>query len=137
MFTRASASFALIAMLFAAAHGAGDKKEGGAGPWSGSVEDEALMKLAPENGAIVTANQFQAICKAWKLDAPKVDFGKDLVVVGVTRGSRINGKPTLKDGDLKALFISTRDLRPGFRYLMVAHPREGVKTVNGQPLPKE
>jgi hypothetical protein len=33
--------------------------------------------------------------------------------------------------------ISTRDLRPGFRYAIKSVSKEGVKTVNGQPLPKE
>jgi hypothetical protein len=33
--------------------------------------------------------------------------------------------------------ISTRDLRPGFRYAIKSIPREGVKTVDGKPLPKE
>lgn len=137
MVLRACGILALTAMLFASASGAGDKKETGGGPWFGSVDDEALMKLAPEEGVIVSAKKFQDICKAWKFDAPKVDFDKDLVVVGTTRGSKIGGKPLVKDGDLKALFISTRDLRPGFRYIMVTHAREGVKTVNGKPLPKE
>jgi hypothetical protein len=39
-------------------------------------------------------------------------------------------------GDLKALGLATRDLRPGFRYALISVPREGVKTVNGKELPK-
>jgi hypothetical protein len=33
--------------------------------------------------------------------------------------------------------MATRDLRPGFRYVITTVSREGVKTVNGQTLPKE
>ena len=43
----------------------------------------------------------------------------------------------VKDGDLRVAFFATRDLRPGFRYIMVSHSREGVKTVNGMPLDKK
>jgi hypothetical protein len=33
--------------------------------------------------------------------------------------------------------MATRDLRPGFRYVIATVSREGVKTVNGKQLPKE
>jgi hypothetical protein len=33
--------------------------------------------------------------------------------------------------------FGTKDLRPGFRYVLGVVPREGVKTVNGKDLPKE
>jgi len=135
MFLRAISVLTVAGLLAVSGGGAGEKKD--AGSWTGSVDDEALMKLAPKNGVIVSAKKFAEICKAWGVKKHKVDFNEDLVVVGTTRGSRIGGKPMLKDGDLKAVFFSTRDLRPGFRYIMVTHPREGVKTVNGMPLPKK
>jgi hypothetical protein len=40
-------------------------------------------------------------------------------------------------GDLQALAIATRDLRPGFRYAVLVVPREGVKTINGKELKEE
>jgi hypothetical protein len=33
--------------------------------------------------------------------------------------------------------MATRDLRPGFRYVIATVSRAGVKTVNGKKLPKE
>ena len=131
---RHAALFALLALpsvMFAA-----DKKDAPT-EFRGSVADADLMKQAPASGVITSAKGLEKLAKAWKIDAPKVDFEKNVVVIGVTRGSRINGRPQLKDGDLKALFIATRDLGEGFRYVMIVHPREGIKTVNGKELPKE
>jgi hypothetical protein len=39
-------------------------------------------------------------------------------------------------GNLKALGFASRDLVPGFRYVIISVPKEGVKTVNGKELPK-
>jgi hypothetical protein len=104
----------------------------------GDNADEALAAKAPSSGVIASAKGWEALAKEWGIkDAPKVDFEKTLLTVATTRGSRLNLKPMVKDGDLKVLAISTRDLRPGFRYEIVSVPRAGVKTVNGQPLPKE
>lgn len=106
---------------------------------SGSLDDATLQKSAPENGVIVSKKKWEELAKAWKLaePLPKVDFDKEIIVVATTVGSRLNLKPTLKDGDLKALAIATRDLRPGFRYAIQTFKKEGVKTVNGKELPKE
>lgn len=118
--------------------GAADtKKDDGAAEFRGAIADETLMKALPENGVIASEKAMEKLAKAWGVKAPKVDFDKEIVVVGVTSGSRINGRPQLKAGDLRIAFLSTRDLVPGFRYLMIVHPRDGVKTVNGKDLPKE
>lgn len=116
-----------------------DKKEAPANQWTGSVADESLMEKAPKDGVIVSKKALEDLWKAWKVSekAPDIDFTKELVVVGTTKGSRIGGKPIVKDGDLKVAFFATRDLREGFRYIIVSVSREGVKTVNGKELPKE
>ena len=106
---------------------------------SGSVNDENLAKEAPESGMIVSQKAWEKLAAAWGIkDAPKVDFSKELLVLAHTRGSRLNLTPKVDDkGDLKVLAISTRDLRPGFRYAIKSVSRDGVKTVNGKELPKE
>ena len=104
--------------------------------WTGSVADEALMRDAPH--FIATAPALQQLWKSWGIagDVPKVDFTRELVVLGVTRGSRIGVSATLDEkGDLRVVAISTKDLRPGFRYVLAAVSREGVKSVNGKILP--
>jgi hypothetical protein len=106
---------------------------------AGSVDDEKLAKEAPESGVIVSQKAWEKLAAAWGIkDAPKVDFSKELLTVATTRGSRLTLTPKTDDkGDLKVLAISTRDLRPGFRYAIKSVSRDGVKTVNGKELPKE
>jgi len=64
-----------------------------------------------------------------------VDFSKQLVVLISTRGSRLRFGATLDgNGNLQVWGMATRDLRPGFRYVIAVVSREGVKTVNGKEL---
>jgi hypothetical protein len=105
--------------------------------WSGSVEDEKAMK--PE--CITSAKGLEAVWKAWKVagEVPKVDFDKNLVVAVYSSGSRLNmaGANLDDKGNLEVLGFGTRDIRPGFRYVLGVVSREGVKTVNNKELPKE
>jgi hypothetical protein len=103
--------------------------------WSGSVDDRALMKAAPE--FILSAKDLEKVWQAWKVPgpAPEVDFTREFVLVATTPGSRLRLAATLDDkGNLQVMGMATRDLRPGFRYVMASVSREGVKTVNGKAL---
>jgi len=107
--------------------------------WMGSIDDEKLAKEMPDNGVITNAKDFAKLVKAWKVaeEAPEVNFDKEIVLVARTAGSKLTLKASLDEkGDLKALGLATRDLRPGFRYVIISVPEEGVKTVNGKGLPK-
>jgi hypothetical protein len=107
--------------------------------WQGSVDDEKLMKEMPENGVITNAKDWEKLVKAWKIadKTPEVNFEKELIVIGTSVGSKLNLSASLDDkGDLRALGVGTSDLRPGFRYVILSVPKEGVKTVNGKALPK-
>jgi len=105
--------------------------------WSGSVADEN----APRPEVITSAKGLETVWKAWKIEAdmPKVDFTKDLVVAVYSTGSKLNlAGASLNDaGDLTVLGLGSRDLGPGFRYVLGVVSKEGVKTVNKKPLPKE
>ena len=106
--------------------------------WKGSVEDANLQKGAPE--CITTQEGLEKLWKAWKLadKPPKVDFSKEIVIIGTTSGSRLNLSARLDEkGNLEILGIATSDFGPGFRYVIGTVPREGVKTVNKKDLPKE
>jgi hypothetical protein len=107
--------------------------------WSGSVDDETLLKGAPS--VITNADALQKLWKDWKVGdkAPEVDFSKELVVITTTVGSRLSLAASLDadKGDLQVGAVATRDLRPGFRYVIATVSREGVKTVNGKELPKD
>jgi len=105
--------------------------------WSGSIEDEALSKDAPDS--IADAGSLEKLWKKWKIqgDVPAVDFQKELVILATTVGSRLSLAANLDDkGNLQVLGVATRDLRPGFRYVIATVPREGVKMVNGKELKK-
>jgi uncharacterized lipoprotein YbaY len=105
--------------------------------WSGTVDDTALMKEAP--GSITSIKELEKLWEAWKINdpMPTVDFAKELVVVSTTQGSRLRLALVLDDGsgNLTVGGVGTRDLRPGFRYVIGTMSREGVKTVNGKELP--
>jgi hypothetical protein len=105
--------------------------------YSGSVADEKAHKPV----AITTAKGLEAVWKEWKAagDVPKVDFDKNIVVAVYTVGSRLNmaGANLDDNGNLSVLGIATRDIRPGFRYVLGVVSKDGVKTVDGKALPKD
>ena len=107
--------------------------------WQGSVEDEKLQKEMPENGVITNAKDFEKLVKAWKVadKVPEVDFDKEIVLVAKTAGSKVTLSAVLDEkGNLKTGGFASNDLVPGFRYIIISVPKEGVKTVQGKPLPK-
>jgi hypothetical protein len=106
--------------------------------WAGAVEDENLRKGAPE--CVTSKKGLEKLWKAWKVrdKMPDVDFGKEIVVIGTTSGSKLRLAANLDaKGNLQVLGLGTRDLVPGFRYVMGTVSKAGVKTVNGKELPKE
>jgi len=105
--------------------------------WTGSVPDENLAKIAP--AAIGNAAAFEKLWQDWglKTPLPKIDFETEFAVIQTTSGSRISLMLKKSDGDLQVNAIATRDFGPGFRYVIGSVPREGIKTVNGQPLEKK
>jgi len=107
--------------------------------WMGAVEDEKLAKEMPENGVITNAKDFEKLVKAWKVadKVPEVDFDKEIVLVAKTAGSKVTLSAVLDEkGNLKTGGFASNDLVPGFRYVIISVPKEGVKTVNGKELPK-
>jgi hypothetical protein len=106
--------------------------------WKGSVENEALAKDAP--AVLVDAKALEQLWKAWHIEekVPVVDFQKQVIILTTTSGSKLRLLASLDDkGNLDVLGMATRDLRPGFRYVMATVSREGIKTVNGKKLPQE
>ncbi len=106
---------------------------------SGSIPDEKMLDKAPPHGVVVSAKGWDALAANWgiKEKSSSIDFSKTIFAVGTTRGSNLKVSAKVTDGDLKVSSISTPSTAAGFRYELVSVPREGVKTVNGQPLPKE
>jgi hypothetical protein len=105
---------------------------------SGDIRDEVLLKQAPPAGIIVSQRQWDTLVKVWGIkDVPKVDFTQNVLVVAATRGGTLDLAPTVVNGDLVIGARAARDTAPGFRWKVVAVPRAGLKTVGGQPLPRE
>ncbi len=103
--------------------------------WRGSVDDENLLG---EPSAVIGAQQeLSDLWHNWKLagEIPQVDFHEVLVVVQTTRGGRLNLQVRHTNGALDLLALATRDLRPGFRYVIGVIPRVGLKTIGDQELP--
>ncbi len=107
--------------------------------WSGSVADKKLMKDAPV--CITSAKGLEKVWKAWKIKgkAPKLDFSEIMVIAAYSSGSKLSfADPTLdENGNLDIVAFGTRDLKPGFRYVLGTVSKDGVKTVAGKKLPKE
>lgn len=101
-----------------------------------SIVDEKLKEATPANGVVATQKEWDALAKAWNIEkAPKVDFTKELLVVGTWRGSQFKLVPKVSEaGDLTIQAAGTKDLRPGFRYRIVSVDRSKIKTVSGKPL---
>jgi hypothetical protein len=133
-------SFAAIVLLaFAGLAVAAPTPVKATNTWKGSVDDEKLQKEMPENGVITNAKDWEKLVKAWKVadKVPEVNFEKELILIATTTGSKLNLSASLDDkGEMKALGLGTRDIAPGFRYVIISVPKEGVKTVNGKELPK-
>ncbi len=127
-----------VALLLVPVAAEEPKKEKPTVELSGDIKDETLRKEIPANGVIVSQTGWDKLAKAWGIkDAAKVDFTKELVVVGTWKGSSFNITPTVKDGDLTVSAGGTKDLREGFRWKIVSLKRAGIKTVQGKELPKE
>ena len=103
--------------------------------WRGDNPNEGLAKDSPK--FITNAKDLEKLWKAWdiKEKLPEIDFSKEILLVETTRGSRLNLKATLDEkGDLQSLGLATRDLRDGFRYVMITVNKAGIKTIAGKAI---
>lgn len=103
--------------------------------WRGAGTDQALGRAAPQ--AVNSTEAWKKLWASWKLEgeAPTIDFTKNLVVVATTVGSSLNLNLRMgENGDLRVMAISTRDLRPGFRYVFAQVSSDGIQSINGKPV---
>lgn len=106
--------------------------------WHGSMDRER-GKDDPE--FITDAKTLAKKWADWNMQGPVpdgIDLTKSLVAVVYTSGSNLQfSRATLDElGNLRVVGMATRDLRPGFRFLLAVVSKEGVVTVNGKALPK-
>ncbi len=129
----------LLALLLSSVVSAGPIEP--TGRWNGMIDDLTLREKAPKSGVLTSAAPFRELWQAWRGDEaiPEVDFAKNLVLVATVEGPNlVIMNPDLQaDGDLRYMAAGTRRAGPGFGYLLLQIPREGVLSVNGQDLPGE
>jgi hypothetical protein len=111
--------------------------------WRGEIKQELRRQAPPD---LFIANE-KAWAKLWKAyrgneELPKIDFEKQLILVGVSDAINHDPMPGLtpvEEGDLKVMFLSHLT-PPGntetCRYTFVLINREGVKSINGKPIRK-
>lgn len=100
--------------------------------WKGSIDDAARQPVPSR--VITDAVDLARIWKDWKVtgEVPKINFAESCIVAETTSGSILSIQGRLsEDGDLRTLGMATRDLRPGFRYVLAHFSTKGVKTING------
>ncbi|MEW4455752.1 hypothetical protein AB1L30_24000 [Bremerella sp. JC817] len=105
---------------------------------SGKIQNNDALKQVPKSGIVTDQATFEKLWKAFRGEEalPDIDFEKKLVLVGTVDGPNlVMLNPKLEaDGNLKYVVGGTRMAGPGFGYRMVAVDRDGVKTINGQPM---
>lgn len=106
--------------------------------FSGSVTDEAMQENIP---SLITDNiVLRDIWKKWaiKKDMPKVDFAKEILVISNTPGSILQQELWLTaNGNLKVATTATKDLQPGFRFIISHIKLNGITSIDGKELPKQ
>ena len=104
----------------------------------GHVDDDELAKKAPGLGVIVTKKEYAEVMKAWQVKTPpKVDFAKQFLIVATTPGGSIKLRTTVEDDALTVMVLGEADIKPGFWYALKVMDRDGIKTINGKPIPEK
>jgi hypothetical protein len=104
---------------------------------SGDLTDRDLMRSAPSTGVIATQKDYDVLVKVWNIkDPPKIDFTREVLIVGTSQSRTFDLKHTVKDGDLVITSTGSKETGDGFRWKMTTVKREGIKTVQGVELPR-
>jgi hypothetical protein len=105
--------------------------------WTGLVKDDTLKKLAPKDGYVVDAKEFEKLWKAWRKDeVPTIDFAKEVVIVTLAAGPNELGlEATIDAGKLEIKAMQTLVGGAGFGYSLATFDRKGIKTVRNKKLP--
>jgi hypothetical protein len=113
--------------------------------WAGQLEDGKLKKEKPvdrlftADGFITNKEDFAKVWKAWmgKEKLPEIDFDKELVVVASSSKGRIFEILLIEEkGDVKTIAGSRAAEVKGFTFMIAVFKREGIKTIDGQPIKK-
>lgn len=139
--TRSLAFAALAALTFGFAHAARVSAEEPAKTEtvdiSSSVADLDKEKALPGIGVIYGQKEWERLAASWGIKDPaKVDFTKEILLVGTWRGSSFKFLSEVKNGDLTVEQVGDKEEKPGFRYRVQSLKREGITKFQGKDLPK-
>ena len=96
------------------------------------------LKQLPGTGVILSQKEWERLAAAWGIkDVAKVDFTKEILLVGTWRGSSFKFLSDVKDGDLTVELVGDKEEKPGFRYKIVSLKRDGITKFQGKDLSKE
>ncbi|TWT39624.1 hypothetical protein [Blastopirellula retiformator] len=105
--------------------------------WYGKTPDNSLKSLAPKSGFVADSDAWEKLWTAWRPneELPKLDFDRQIVLVGVVDGpNRVMMRPTLQADDIRFIAAGTRMAGPGFAYRLVVVDKGDAKKVNGKAI---
>ncbi|MBN9119377.1 MAG: hypothetical protein J0I06_09485 [Planctomycetes bacterium] len=102
-----------------------------------SVADAEKEKALPGTGVIYGQKEWERLAADWGIkEVPKVDFTKEILLVGTWRGPNFKFLSDVKNGDLTVELVGDKTAEPGFRYRVVSLKRDGITKFQGKELPK-
>jgi hypothetical protein len=100
-----------------------------------SVGDIDKQQEIPGVGVIYGQKEWERLAAAWGIkDVPKVDFSKEILLIGTWRGANFKFLSEVKNGDLKVELVGEKEELPGFRYRIVSLQRDGITKFQGKEL---
>jgi hypothetical protein len=101
-----------------------------------SVADADKEKTMPGVGVIYGAKEWERLAAAWGIKDPaKVDFNKEILLVGTWRGANFKFLSEVKNGDLTVELVGDKEAKSGFRYRVQSLSRAGITKFQGKELP--
>ena len=134
----AFAALAVLTLAFSSVRGgAAEPKATGTVDIFSSVADLEKEKALPGTGVVYGQKEWERLASAWGIkDVPKVDFTKEILVVGTHRGANFKFLSDVKNGDLTVELVGDKEEKAGFRYRIVSLSRDGINKFQGKELPK-
>jgi len=134
----AFAALAALTLTFSGTFGsAAEPKATGTVDIFSSVPDLEKEKALPGTGVVYGQKEWEQLASAWGIkDVPKVDFTKEILLVGTHRGANFKFLSDVKNGDLTVELVGEKEEKAGFRYRVVSLSRDGITKFQGKELPK-
>lgn len=102
-----------------------------------SEPDLGKLNSFEGTGLILGTKEWERLAFAWGIkNPPKVDFNKEMLLVGTWRGTDFKFLSEVKNGDLQVELVGNTEVKPGFRFRIISLKRDGITKFQGKELPK-